>query len=281
MIKHLLFVFIALTAQACTASSLEVVPGTRVRIEAPSGFETAQDFSGLINKDEISSLMIHEVPTSPENLASGFEKEKLASRGLILIGHTQGTISGKKAELFQVKQYYGTTPFLKWVAIFGVEQSAVMLMASFPEAIAATTGEKLRRAILAASWDPSLGVGLFQGLGFELTGSGTLQPQQRIGNVVLIGRNGEFGTPGSSKPVMIAGTAPATHISPSNAFIESKHFVLQSNRLLDVKFLQERKIKVAGMDAYEIEGVATNKSDGVQIAFYQALIPREGLHNHR
>jgi hypothetical protein len=278
-IKEILRSIALISATQLLQTSANAVPtlvrGTRVSIDAPLGFEVAQEFPGFAKKDESASLMVTEMPIPVEKLMEGFNVEKLSSRGLILLDKRVVSIDGRKADLISLRQYYGSAPFVKWIASFGAEKSSVMLMASFPEPIATTTGEHLKAAILGAKWSAGdKEVGIFQGLNFELQRSADILPLKQVSGMVLLGRAGELGTSSSTKPVMIVGNVQGPQISAINSSATSKQFILQANRLLNVMFQQESRIKIAGFDAFEIEGMALARTSGAPLAFYQVLIPR-------
>lgn len=251
-----------------------VVRGTRVSIDAPPGFELAQDFAGFVNRAEPASIMVTEMPIPLDQLMAGFSAEAISSRGMTLMHRGAVVIDGRKAVLLSLRQHHGASPFLKWVACFGSDTGSVMLMATFPESLPATSGERLKAAILGAKWTTGeKPVGVFQGLKFELQRSADIQPLQQIQGMVVLGRSGEFGTPGTTKPVMIAGALPGPTVTTANWAAASKGFVLQSNRLLNVVFQKEARVRIAGFDALEIEGTAQARQSGAPLVFYQAWIP--------
>ena len=175
--------FVALTTiwvPASPAAEASRIPGTKVSLEPPAGFSLAEQFPGFQRADAGASIVVTEVAAPVAELRAGLTSEGVASRGMTLLTSTPATISGQSATLLQVTQNASGTTFIKWMAILGDDTETIMIVGTFPQALADSMSEPIKRSILAARWNPGLKVDPFDGLPFRVTETASLKFAHRI-----------------------------------------------------------------------------------------------------
>lgn len=132
------------------AAGRKVVPGTKVSLIPPAGFEPSDSFTGFEDRRNNARIVVLQIPMPFEELMKGFSEEAFSERGMTLhrkeavkIGEREGVL------LFLTLEREGVR-FGQWMAYFGTESLTVNVVAGFPEANGAEFSEKLRQSILSA-----------------------------------------------------------------------------------------------------------------------------------
>lgn len=181
---------LALTPYAMAASR---IPGTRVTIEAPPGFENATTFSGLQKIDSNASLMVTEVAGPYAKITEGFTKEGLASKGMTLLSRELKTISGKPGIFLEFTQKVMGVTFHKWIASFGDNRLTVIVTGSCPDEKAAKISKDMKAAVLSAKFEANLAPpSLEEGLTFTVSKAGSLKLASRLYTSLIFTPSGKF-----------------------------------------------------------------------------------------
>jgi hypothetical protein len=274
-----LLLVIAATLFACghaTASESENtarvrVPGTRVSVVVPSGFEPAGLFSGFQQVDTGSSVMITEMPAPFRDVLAGMTQEGLTSRGMALLSTTQVQIAGRNGVLISVSQEANGITYHKWLGIFGTDSATVMLVATFPEAVATELSEYLKRTVLSAGWDMGIDVGLFEGLTFRIQESVTMKIANRMSNTLLLTKGGASGPVVPNDPVLIVGSSMCdAEIGNIEAFSKSR--IMQTAEVTGINNIKGKSVTIGGAPGYEITAAAKDSDSGIELVLYQVIV---------
>lgn len=269
-----IFIVFGLISSSILNAKEVQVAGTKIAIEPPSEFTASAQFPGFQHKNSGSSIMITEIPGPIENVSRGMTKEGLASRGMTLIEKNKIVVNKQNANLLKISQHHGGVEYLKWMILFGDSSSSVLIVGTFPASADIKIGKKIKKSILTFVWNKEATVDFFDGLSFKIGESSELKYAKRMANMVILGREGEFGKAGVTNPVLIAGSSISqTSIDNLKAF--SKQRLLDTKNLEEIVVIEERSFKVDGNDAYEIIADAKDSTDKIPVVIYQVIIPKE------
>ena len=246
------------------------VPGTQVTMAPPAGFTFAEQFPGFQRTESGASIMVTEIAGPAVMMQAAMTEEGLASRGMTLIAAEATEISGREAVLVHAGQAAGDVQFEKWLAVFGDDKRTVLLVATFPQAVADSYGDAMRQALLSARWDPSLQVGLFDGLSFRVTETAGLKFTDRMSNAVLLTAGGKDERLSPEEPLAVVGASLGdAPIDDVEAFARWR--VTQTAQVTGVANIQGRALTVDGLEAYELTAEASDARSGVAVRVYQLV----------
>lgn len=253
------------------------VPGTQVSLVAPEGFKPAELFSGFQRDDMGSSIMIMEMPTSAGNLRPSLTKDNLATQGMALLSLESVRIDNQDGLLAAVTQTVNDVPFRKWLGLFGTSQTAVMLVATYPDVFAAEMAEPLKRAVLSARLTPTATTDVFEGLTFRITETATLKVASRISNMLVLTRNGQGPPVPPSEPLLAIGSS-SERVQVADIEALARTSLLQTTRVKAIRNLQGAPISIAGLPGYELTAAAQDSESGTELTLYQALVVSENVY---
>jgi hypothetical protein len=253
------------------------VPGTRVSLEPPPGFDPAGRFPGFQQPDTASSIMVTEIPGPFEKVSAGMTREGLASRGMTLIDSKPATVAGAAAGLLlHVHQQAGEVLFAKWMVAFGDESASVLVTATFPEALAETLEAPLRRAVLSVRLAREGPADPLEGLPFRVDPGPALKVASHVGSSLTLTPDGSSGPLAAGAPRCIVGLSlTEADLTDLRAFAEGQ--ARRTATLRDVRVLRGRALRVDGREAWELEADATHATSGLPLRLYQVVVS-EGRH---
>ncbi len=274
LLKICCFVFISaglFSANEVNAKGMRV-PGTKITIQPPSEFTASEQFPGFQHMNSGSSIMITEIPGPVTEVSRGMTKDGLASRGMILLEKSNVMVNKQDAKLLKIRQYHSNVEYLKWMILFGDSSSSILVVGTYPASVDFGIGKNIKNSILTAVWNKEVTVDFFDGLPFKIGESNELKYAKRMSNMVILGREGEFGKPGMAEPVLIAGNAISQ--APINDLaIFSKRRILHATKIEEIEVFEENNIKVDGLDAYELIANAKDSIDKMPMVIYQVIVP--------
>lgn len=266
----------ALVADA-TAQTAVQVPGTRVGLVAPAGFEPATQFTGFQQVETGAAIVIAEIPGPFQAVRAGMTKEALATRSLTLVSSEAVWIANREGLLIATVRDVNGAALRQWIGVFGDSQATVTVVAAFPESQMTRLGEPLRQAVLSAEWNPTAAVGVFDGLTFRVEETATLKVSARLVNTVLLTRDGKSGPVAPEDPLLVVGSSFGTvGVGDLEAFARAR--ITQTARVKDVRDIRGEAVTVAGSPGYEIVAAARGDESGVDLALYQVIVLRGGAY---
>jgi hypothetical protein len=254
----------------------ERVPGTRVTLDAPPGFASAEQFPGFQNAADQASILVSELPGSAVAMKRGMTRAALASRGMTLLESSTAAVDGQDVLLLHVRQGSPAGHVLKWMLIGGDARRTVMIVGTYPADGDAGVGDQIKSALLGAR----LGVAAnspdpFEGLPFRISPTPRLKIAGRVTNLLTLTETGTM-TPGNPDAALYfvghsIGNAP---ISDLAAF--SRRRLAQTTRTRGISNVRGEPATLDGMDAYELEAEATDTQTARPVHIYQMIAPDEG-----
>ena len=252
----------------------EVVEGTKVSLIRPQGFVTASNFSGFMDYETSSSIMLSELPASISELDMGFTVEALASKGMKLISKVNFKLNGYDAMMFTIEQASQGYTFTKYMLLFGNNEFAVMINATFlPEN--AELGENLKKSILGSIYDSKLQVNYKDVIDFEIEVSDTkLQFADMISKSLMFTVDGNIPSRSNDQTLFIIGSSISEDILNNK-----KEFALErlenypNIEVEEIKAIKE--VSINGLDGYEIEAIVKDTRTDKTELMYQVFLYEE------
>lgn len=279
-----------LISLSCSLQAQERVQGTKVTIDPPADFTKATQFPGYMMESTGSSIMVTPIPGGPfSEVSKGFTRSGLATQGMKLIQKENIKVGSAEGVLIHARQSAYGTEFLKWMLAFGDSTETTLVVATFPKKFEEQLSEHLKKSVLSVEWENSMELDFFEGLTFRVSESGPLKFANKMGNNVFLTEGGIFPQKEEGVPLVIVGASITQDWQiPSEKRLFSNQRLKQTNVLVSPEVIEEKKIKIDGLDGYLIyaEGVDkdTNKamyveqcllftSDGYYI--FQALVDQD------
>ena len=252
--------------------TLQPVPGTRVSIAPPPGFLPSTRFPGFHRPDAASSIVVAEFAAPVEPIRAAMTAQALRGQGMTLLSSSRAVAGGIVGTLYSVREQIRGKSYRKWMALFGNDREAVLLTASFPEALASELAEPLKTSLLGSGWNPRARIDQQDGLRFRLREREDLRVLQRAGNMLVLGDPARRARPAALDPMLVAGEALSdTELGDLAVFAEQR--ARQLDRVSGVRDVQGQAIDVDGRPAYELTATADDVYGGGPMLLYQLIVP--------
>jgi hypothetical protein len=259
---------------------LTKVPGTTVELAPPEGFQLSKFFPGFEQQQTGATILVTEmpIPKAENAIAQLSSAQALKTRGMDLIESKDMTIDGRPAKLLLVSQFAQGIQFLKWIAVMGVGDRALLATASFPEAQAAKLKEPLRQAILQLRWTTSAAVQTFEGLTFDFKPVGDLEVSGRILNAVILTRKGAKMPLPATEPIMVLGSALTIlgsglgRVTKQDLSAFSRLRLRQTTEIAGFVETSGNAKTLAGQPAFELVATGYDRKTRIPLTVYQTII---------
>lgn len=257
------------------------VPGTRVTIEKPSGFEKATSFSGFQQAGSGASIMITEMPAPFAAATAGFDAEKMAERGMKLLSKADHKVGGYNGMLIELTQVAQGIPFHKWILAFGDDTFTQLVSATCPDTSATDLGPALKQSILSTTFDSSKPPLQAKDLKFQLSEVPGLKLAALVQNAVIFNPSGQL--PKEKLDHTPVSFIAAQSISIGKMEIADKpkyarERLLVSPELKGTQVLTEADVTIAAISGREILATAKSKSDEDLFVYQVMLFPGDGYY---
>jgi hypothetical protein len=251
------------------------VAGTQITLDPPEGFARADRFPGFQKPEAGASIMVTEMPAPYPQIRQAMTEQGLATRGMTLISSDAVKVGGAEALLVHVGQAANGIDFLKWMLVTGDDKQTVMIVATYPKAAAAKFGEPLKQSVLSATRDVNAKVDPWDGLQYRVAPGAPLKLAKRISNTMMFNESGVLGGNNSTEAVYLVGSSVADPaMADLKAFSEQRAAAMpQVKNFTDMK---GRKLKVDGMDAYELVADAADTKSDAPMKYYQTIAKELG-----
>jgi hypothetical protein len=281
-VKILSFVFPVLLLFPCSfanarsapfaQSKLVKVPGTKVSLVPPTGLKPSERFPGFLDEETSSSIVITEMPAPYSQIADGFTKEALATRGMNLLSRREISINGRSGILLHVGQEARSIAFLKWMVITGDEKETVLITATFPEEMKAQLSSAMEKSALSVLWDSKAKIDPLAGLNFSFNDDPSLRFARRISSGVILTKDGALpGKPTNDPFFIIAPSVSQAAIPDIKKFAEMR--LMQIEKVSGVAIKRQSDVTIAGLSGSEIVAEAQwNDSPAAPVVLYQVLL---------
>jgi hypothetical protein len=258
-------------------SNLVVFPEVGLAIAQPIGFIKATSFYGFEQSSSSSSVMLTKIPGPFLEVTKGFNKNGLATRGISLISQKNVKIDNKKGLLLNVSQSAYGQKFLKWILVFGDEQSTNIVVATFLEKSAAKMSAPLKKVVLGVSLSGSSAN--VSSLPFTVTAVEGLTLVQKVagmGKVAVFTKDGNMPLTSPNDPLfMVAPSLGAVPIDDRKTFATRRLSGYPGTDIIAIKSINE--ISIDNLPGWEIVANGQDKATKVPLALHQVvLFPKEG-----
>ena len=265
-----LFVFLMFSV---SLSAEGRVPGTKVSLDPPEGFVAAKQFPGFMMESTGSSIMVTELPAPYSEISKGFTEKGFAGQGMSLMGRKDVKIASGDASLFHVSQSANGIRFLKWMLGFGNEKETVLVVATFPEQFESDLSAILKEAVLTTKWMADARVDQSEGLTFKVKEDSDLYIAGKVGNSLLLTRNGELPQKNVGEPKVVVGSSVTQGWEvPGDRGIYAKSRLNQTQILTAPKVIVEKEVEIDGLEGYLIEAEGKHKETGEMLFIMQCLL---------
>lgn len=260
----------SLTQQA--QPQLVKVPGTKVSIAPPANFKPSAQFPGFGDEENGSSIMITELPAPYTQVADGFTKEALATRGMRLLSRKEISLNGRPALLLHVMQVLQSIAYLKWMVVTGNEKETALITATFPERLKAQFSSELERSSLSARWDAEAEIDPLAGLNFSFKDDPSLKFARRVSNMALLTKDGALpGKPTNEPLFILASSFSQLTILDIKKFAEER--LMRIENVSGIAIKKQYDVTIAGMQGSEIIAEGEWKDlPKAPMTFYQVLL---------
>ena len=242
-------------------SDLVHLNGTRLNIKAPAGMTKADNFAGFIDPNTNASLMVTEMPAPFKQLTEGFTDERLAARGMQLVGKQskeKGEYQGLEVDLTQ--KLYGTS-VKKHVYIFGNDNFSIVATATLLEGTPDSIMAKLREAIYSITIDTTSQPSLDEGLPYKLKETANLKRATRLQNTLLFNKAGKTNPPEKGPLFLSSQSIMKVRIEQPDDFARRrikdtpyvKDMEIEKEQDIELSGLKGRKLLARGVDAKTAE----------------------------
>lgn len=268
------------TSIAAAHADVEIIPGTRVKLDRPAGFEKAESFAGFQRADDGASIMITELPAPYKICVSGFTNEaKMAERGMKLISNVENKVGQFEGRLVELSQRAMGKEFHKWILIFGDTNFSEIVTATFPEDKTKELSGPMRKAVLSTIFDAGAAAPLQQkDLVFAVSNVPGLKLAARIQNSLVFNESGEL-------PKEKLEHTPTTFVAAQSFSIGklqiddpasyARRRLLQSPEINAPQIISEGDINIAGLPGREILATAKSRSHE-ELFIYQTMLFSDG-----
>jgi hypothetical protein len=272
------WLFLVLVGHGAVAK-VRQAPSSRVAIDLSEGYVPSRFFTGFINEGAGVSLVVVELPEAAyEQLAQGLTPEALAAKGIT---------NGEAAKLSRPEPYLymrgqqasGQGPIAKFIVAFRENGVAALITANVQRdalergAVKAEEVERmLASASIAAVAAPARDV-------FRLTYLGPFKPAGSI-----LGNTRAFTLDGRMEPLAPGEQRAVLIVAPSldrrlvlNALQDAETLLAGLPGLQSIRIAERNRLRIAGMEAVELVGTATDKDGGGKVELWQVLVlPPDG-----
>ena len=256
------------------AARVQQAPSSRIALDLPEGFEPSRLFAGFLAEAIGVSVVVVELPGAAyEQLASGLTPDALASKGIVKAEPVKLERAGPYLYL-RGEQASGQGPVAKFLLAFRDKDVTALVTANVQQSALEqrlVTAEQVDRLLASASVAsvaaPSRDVFRLDYLGpFKAAGT-------------ILGTTHAYTLDGKLEPAPMGGKRVVLIVAPSLDRRPVTDPEAQAEALLgglpglaSPKIEVRNRIDVAGMEAVEMVGAATDKDSGAGVALYQALI---------
>lgn len=248
------------------------IPGTKLSMFPPKGFESAKDFKGFRNSITGSSIMITTIPGNIKTNLMGFSKQALQNSGIFFIASDQFIINGFNATLIKAKQVAYQNSYLKWMLIIGNEKETYLVNGAYLEKLEKTESKPIFNSIMSIVFQPEKKVSTADGFPFELNIKNTkLKATKLITNAVIFTTDGLVPTKAKDKTALTASAI----LLPMKVNDYKKYCINSIKQYSSITEVPEKNISAVTIDnitGYEIHANGVNKLHGKAELIYQAIL---------
>lgn len=260
-------------------SNLVEFPEVGLAIQQPIGFKKATSFYGFEQSASNSSVVLTKIPGPYSAIAQGFDKKKLAARGITLISKQPVKIDRQQGILLQITQRAYGEQFRKWVLVFGNEQSTQVITATFLDANSQKIGEPLKKVLLTVVPGSVSAMPTKSSLPFTVTAVEGLLPVSAVvgtGKIAAFTNNGKIPLANPSDPLFVVtvslGDIP---VDDRKAFATNRLSNYPQTEI--AKITATNEVTIDNLPGWEIIADGRDSQSKSNLRLYQVMLfPKQG-----
>jgi hypothetical protein len=262
-----------LLASAAHAVERVDIPGTDISLPLPEGFALAPDFPGIGNDEDLTSVLVTELPVPFAISKQRFDADALARGGVKLRRADSIEVDGHEGLLLHATQTAAGLEFRKWLVVFGDDTESILLAATTPLDQEAQHQGVLVETLRGAQWRRASDAAKL--LPFRI---GEVEPFEVVSsasNAVVLA-DPHFHPPDTVPGHVTVGVSAATVQIGSLAGF-SRHRLEETPSIKDVEITSESEAELDGMPAHRIEATAIDLEKDRLVQVLQ-LLATDGTH---
>jgi len=248
------------------------IPGSRVFVAPPEGFDPTERFLGFQQESTGSSLMVQEMPLPYDLLRGSMTAEKLATRGMEFVSTEEAVFGDLSGELIFVTQESDGIAYQKYLGVFGDSEYTVIVVGIYPLEWGDTMQKPMRTAVLSAVLVEGSEPGLFDGLDFRIEGTADLEISTRTGNILILTRTGQSGA-GPSDPLLVVGSAHS-RVAVDDLEEFSRNRIMQTAHVKNIENIETAPVTVDDLSGMELTARAEDEQSDIPMELYQVILLR-------
>ncbi len=246
------------------------IPGTRVRLELPLGFEVAKGFAGLIHHLSGTTVVVRELALPPQAVSRWLEREALEARGLRRTGAERLPLETGEAMVYRASEDREYSDRSHWISLFGDQTRSVMIVATVPNPFESHLGAEVMRVLGSARWDREKKIDPLEDLTFGVSETAWLQFAPRLSDRLVLVRRDQIGTLAGDDPrVFVSRHALASEVEDIERF--ALEHLAQSDQTSTLEHVSGARLRWAGLPAYEIVARGADFERLAPLLLYQML----------
>jgi len=251
------------------------IPGTKVSVVPPSGFEKASNFAGFQQPQSGSSIMVVSIPGPAEKVQAGLTKDALLSQGVEISEIEKLIFNGMPAVFLTGTQNAYGNVYTKLILCFGNNSESVMINGVFPKNLQ-ELGKGIKQSVLGAYFDADRKVDPFEAIDFEIVTAGSkLIFAKSMANSFIYNTDGKLPTESTDRISYVIAKS-FSKVQPEDKKLFCLNRIKQLHPEIKVDWTSE--LSVDGITGYELSGDVSNKKYDQDEKIYQAILFSDNLY---
>ncbi|MDJ0896822.1 MAG: hypothetical protein QNJ92_16890 [Alphaproteobacteria bacterium] len=263
----------ALLSGAAGAAEPTFPPGSHIGLAPPSGFVISSDFTGFMDREVGSSIVINTLPAAAyAELTAGFTAERLAGQGMTLLGPCAAVKTAAEHSCLRVSQQARGIPFFKWLMTAKLGHLAALIVVTIPEAV--VTGGKypataVEAALSSVAYTKVLATNPIDTLPFTIEEGALLPFQRTLGGSTAAFAGKDAGS--GPRPLwIVAASLGADTRARSTEF--GRAAFAQIAAVQEAQVTNEWPAEVGPLSGYVLEGGGRDADTGGALYVFQAIL---------
>ena len=248
-------------------------PGSRIGLVPPSGLVLSSDFTGFMDEETSTSIMIASVPKEAyEEMTAGMTPERAATQGMTLVGPCDHVTTSMESRCFRVTQSARGFLFQKWLLIARFDNETAMIVVNVPDMVMKEgiyTAAAMETALSSLAYSETLAGDPLDALPFTIEEGELLTFQRTLGGSSAI----YAGTPvaGYPQPIWIVASS-LDDSAPARELAFSRLAFQQIASLSEVEVTGEAPYAGTDLEGHILEGRGTDQESGSPLYVFQAVL---------
>ena len=251
-------------------------PGSHVGMVPPEGFVVSPDFKGFMDREVSASIVMNEMPREVfTELVAGFTKERLAERGMELLGPCGNVTTTVESVCHRISIKVADLTVQRWLLIAQFSDNTAMVVVNLPDFVLANgihSASAIEDSLSSIAYTANLATSPLEALPFAIE-EGELLPFQRA-----IGGSGALyvgqATSDALQPLWIVTASLDTRPQARQSEFSRRAFE-RIDTLADTQVAGEQTITVGALAGHLLEGTGSDNETGEAMYVFQAILVDE------